>query len=125
MSLLSDAVLKIKHTEKKSSQDHMAVDGPRLKSNVNNEKQREEATQHRRENDGKARQQETEEIRRRYGDLPLVQSRDRKREQRAQLKTVSVEDVGQEITFRCCIHTVRKMSAKLAFVVFRQQLGTV
>ncbi|KAF6239858.1 hypothetical protein HO173_002405 [Letharia columbiana] len=38
-------------------------------NNVNNEKQREEATQHRRENDGKARQQETEEIRRRYGDL--------------------------------------------------------
>lgn len=94
-------------------------------NHINNEKQKEEAAQRSREDDNQAHQQEPEEIRHRYGDLPLVQSRDRKHEQRAQLETVSVEDVGQEIIFRCRIHTVRKMSAKMAFVVFRQQLVTI
>ena len=35
-----------------------------------------------------------------------------------------MENAGQETTFRCRILTVRKMSAKLALVVFRRQLGT-
>ena len=94
-------------------------------NNFDVEKQKEEVLQHRREKDDEARQQEPEEIRHRYGDLPLVQSTDRKREQRVLFKTLSVEDVGQEITFRCRIHTVRKTSAKLAFAVFRQELGTL
>ncbi|KAK3167619.1 hypothetical protein OEA41_010746 [Lepraria neglecta] len=92
---------------------------------VINEKQKEEAKQRRKQDDERAAQQEPEEIRERYGDLPLVQSRERKHEQRISLAIVTAESIGQEITFQCRIHAIRKLSANLAFVVFRQQLGTI
>ena len=33
--------------------------------------------------------------------------------------------IDQVITFRARIHTIRRMSAKLAFIVFRQQTVTI
>ncbi|KAL8741804.1 MAG: hypothetical protein Q9190_005635 [Brigantiaea leucoxantha] len=37
------------------------------------------------------------------------------------LADVSSKDVGERVTFRARIHTIRKISAKLAFIIFRQQ----
>ncbi|MCJ1450145.1 hypothetical protein MMC28_000474 [Mycoblastus sanguinarius] len=93
--------------------------------NVENEKQKDQAKQHRKEEDERANREEPEEIKSRYGDLPLVNSRERKFEQRVQIKNLSSKRVGEEISFRGRIHAIRKMSANLAFVVFRQQLSTL
>jgi len=38
---------------------------------------------------------------------------------------VSVEQVGNVLTFRARIHTIRRLSAKLVFIVFRQQTMTI
>ena len=88
-------------------------------------KQKEEAREHRRKYDERAAQQEPDEIRQRYGDLPLLQSSERKHEQRMLLQMITTESIGQEVIFRCRIHAIRKMSANLAFVIFRQELETI
>ena len=123
-----------------SSSDHLNNDGEKLSKNqarkllkrkdthagdVQNEKRKEQRKQERKEKDERAAQQEPAEIQQRYGDLPLVQSRERKHEQRIQLKDVSAASIGSEITFRARVHAIRKMSANLAFIVFRQQLDTL
>ncbi|MCJ1278183.1 hypothetical protein MMC21_005998 [Puttea exsequens] len=95
------------------------------KRKVSHEQQSAEEKQRRRASDDLAWGQEPEEIKSRYGDLPFVQSQERKHDQRMQLKDVSLEDLGQEVTFRCRVHATRKMSARLAFIVLRQQLDTV
>ena len=48
-----------------------------------------------------------------------------KHEERNDLLKLSKSDIGKEVTFRARIHNVRKMSAHLVFLVFRQQLTTV
>ncbi|KAJ5916178.1 hypothetical protein N7504_000193 [Penicillium tannophilum] len=67
---------------------------------------------------------ETPEMKARYGELPLMQSRDRLREVRTPLDGITAEMVGQDIYFTARLHVVRRMSAKLVFLVFRQQLST-
>lgn len=68
---------------------------------------------------------ETEEMKARYGDLPLMQSTTRHTTDRIEISTITEEMAGQEITFRCRLHNVRRMGAKLVFLVFRQQLSTI
>ena len=68
---------------------------------------------------------ETDEMRARYGDLPLMQSTTRNTSTRIQLDTITPEMLGQEITFRCRLHHVRNMGVKLVFLIFRQQLATI
>ncbi|KAJ9636602.1 aspartate--tRNA ligase dps1 [Knufia peltigerae] len=71
------------------------------------------------------------EIKERYGKLPLMQSQDEAPEndlwknQWTSLKNVGSDYIGQEITFRARVHVVRHMSAKLAFVIFREQTTTI
>ncbi|KAL2416083.1 Aspartate-tRNA ligase, cytoplasmic [Exophiala dermatitidis] len=70
------------------------------------------------------------EIKRRYGILPLTQSQDEAGENGEQpdwisLSQVTPDMIGQDITFRARVHIVRHMSAKLAFIVFREQTTTV
>lgn len=71
-----------------------------------------------------AAKEETDEMKARYGDLPLLQSRDRKREPRIAIDDLSTAFVGHDITFTCRVHIVRRMSSKLVFMVFRQGLST-
>ena len=73
----------------------------------------------------KAWHDEPNGINQRYGNLPLVQSRDWKHEQRCDLAKITSYGENDPVTFRARIHVVRKMSAKLAFIVFRQQLITI
>ena len=68
---------------------------------------------------------ETDEMRTRYGDLPLMQSTSRNTVTRIQLDSITDASVGQEVTFRCRLHHVRNMGVKLVFLIFRQQLATM
>ncbi|KAJ5676126.1 Aspartate--tRNA ligase [Penicillium macrosclerotiorum] len=72
----------------------------------------------------KAVAEETADMKARYGDLPLMQSQDRPREERVALEDITASMEGQEIYFTARLHVVRRMSAKLVFLVFRQQLAT-
>lgn len=44
---------------------------------------------------------------------------------RIEIASLSTSDVGDEVFFRARIHTIRKMSSKLAFLVLRQQTTTI
>ncbi|KAJ5167734.1 Aspartate--tRNA ligase [Penicillium canariense] len=72
----------------------------------------------------KAAAEETPEMKARYGELPLMQSQNRLREERVALDDITAAMEGQEIYFTARLHVVRRMSAKLVFLVFRQQLCT-
>ncbi|KAJ5584655.1 uncharacterized protein N7459_004455 [Penicillium hispanicum] len=72
----------------------------------------------------KAAAEETAEMKARYGELPLMQSQSRPREDRVALDDITPEMVGQVIHFTARLHVVRRLSSKLVFLVFRQQLAT-
>lgn len=72
----------------------------------------------------KAAAEETPEMKARYGELPLMQSQSRPREARIVLDDITPDMEGQEVYFTARLHVVRRMSAKLVFLVFRQQLCT-
>ncbi|ETI25828.1 aspartate-tRNA(Asn) ligase [Cladophialophora carrionii CBS 160.54] len=68
---------------------------------------------------------ETDEMKSRYGDLPLMQSTTRNTHHRLDISTITEEMVDQEVVFRCRLHHVRSMGPKLVFLVFRQQISTI
>ena len=72
--------------------------------------------------DANAAKVEPMEMRERYGmvNVDLGESRDR-----IDITVLSVKNVGEEVYFRARIHTVRKMSSNLAFLVLRQQTTTI
>ena len=90
-----------------------------------NQKKEQETRERKEQEDKKAWQDEPDGINRRYGDLPLVQSQERSHIQRLGLGTIPSMKPGDEILFRARIHTIRQMSSKLAFILFRQQLHVV
>lgn len=95
------------------------------RSRLSEEQRSEESDQRRKEEEvERAAREETPEMKARYGDLPLLQSRDRPRLRLYSLEDVSPDIVDQEIVFTARLHIVRRMSSKLVFLVFRQQLNT-
>ncbi|EXJ57139.1 aspartyl-tRNA synthetase [Cladophialophora yegresii CBS 114405] len=68
---------------------------------------------------------ETDEMKARYGDMPLMQSTSRNTHQRLDISTITEDMAGQEVVFRCRLHHVRSMGAKLTFLIFRQQISTI
>lgn len=68
---------------------------------------------------------ETDDMKARYGDLPLMQSTTKHTTDRLDISTVTDEMDGKEVTFRCRLHHVRNMGAKLVFLIFRQQISTI
>jgi ergosteryl-3beta-O-L-aspartate synthase len=72
-----------------------------------------------------ASKHETEEMKSRYGELPLIQSADRSGESRINFADITSEMAGQEIIFRARLHHVRRMGSKLVFFTFRQQINTI
>ncbi|KAJ5171280.1 Nucleic acid-binding OB-fold [Penicillium coprophilum] len=83
-------------------------------------------TDHRRKEEeiAKAAAEETADMKARYGELPLMQSATRSGELRTRLDDISLAMEGQQVFFTARLHVIRRMSAKLVFLVFRQQLGT-
>ncbi|OAX83948.1 aspartate-tRNA(Asn) ligase [Emergomyces africanus] len=94
------------------------------KSRLSEERSEHSETRKRERNEQAARE-ETEEMKTRYGDLPLMQSRERLRENLIKFDNITPDSIGQDVTFRARVHHVRNMSSKLVFVVFRQQITTL
>ena len=92
---------------------------------VTSEKEREETRQRKKQEHEKAWHDEPHGINRRYGDMPLVQSQQRKHERRHAIETISSMKPGDEVFILARIHNVRKMSSRLAFILFRHQLHSV
>jgi aspartyl-tRNA synthetase len=65
------------------------------------------------------------QLRERYGRVPLMQSREEQQETWTPLPSISPAMVDQNVTFRARLHTLRRMSPRLVFLVFREQLTTV
>lgn len=72
-----------------------------------------------------ARKSETDAMRERYGDLPLMQSQTWPHQKRIHIDSINEDMVGQEVMFRARVHHLRNMSQKLMFILFRQQISTV
>lgn len=68
---------------------------------------------------------ETEEMREKYGDMPVMQSTTRGTQNRIDINTITDDMVGQEVIFRCRLYHVRNMGVKLVFLIFRQKLSTI
>ncbi len=68
---------------------------------------------------------ESDEMKARYGPLPLMQSTSRSTDKRINIETINEEMVDQEVVFRARLHHVRAMGAKLVFMIFRQQINTI
>lgn len=111
----NDAISNVALSASTYSSDVLDEDGEKLSKNqarkltkrkgghaldVQNEGQKKQIEQARKEQDERAAQQEPADIQQRYGDLPLLQSRDRKHEQRMQLGNVSADRLGEEVVFR-------------------------
>jgi ergosteryl-3beta-O-L-aspartate synthase len=108
----------------KNQQKRLARKQQRQSRSRLSEEQRNSTEQRRHEKEEEISREETPEMRALYGDLPLVQSQERSREPRLQLTDVSTDLIGKEVLFTARLHIIRKMSAKLVFLVFRQQLTT-
>ncbi|OAT08922.1 aspartyl-tRNA synthetase [Blastomyces gilchristii SLH14081] len=85
----------------------------------------EQSRTRKRERDAQAAREEPHEIKARYGDLPLMQSRQRLREDLLKFDNVTPDSIGQEVTFRARVHHIRNMSSKLVFIILRQQITTI
>lgn len=82
-------------------------------------RRREEEAQHVKEVDSQEQQDK-------YGWLPINNySGEPKHLNHIDLRDLVNKKVGDEVAFRARVHTYRKMSAKLAFFVFRQQTQTI
>ena len=70
------------------------------------------------------------EVRRRYGQLPLMQSQHEKTEAEylstwSSIHSISAKSPGDHVASRGRVHIVRRVSAKLIFIVFREQITTI
>jgi aspartyl-tRNA synthetase len=94
------------------------------RSRLSEEQQSDDSERRHKEEIAQAAREETAEMKARYGELPMVQSTSRPREPRIRLEDISSSSVGQEIFFTARLHIIRRMSAKLVFLIFRQRLTT-
>ncbi|KAE8381046.1 hypothetical protein BDV26DRAFT_105612 [Aspergillus bertholletiae] len=111
-------------TMSKNQQKRLARQQRRQARSRLSEEQHSEESERHKEAVATAAREETAEMKARYGELPLLQSRSRLREPRAKFEEISVDSVGQQVLFTARLHIIRRMSAKLVFLVFRQQLCT-
>jgi len=68
---------------------------------------------------------ETDDMKARYGELPMSQSTTRGTDKRIDVDTLTDDMIGQEVCFRARIHHHRNMGQKLAFIMFRQRISTI
>lgn len=82
--------------------------------------------QRQKETEQRAAANETDEQKTKYGVLPVNNyAGEIIGERRIEVLDLGIQDVGQMVTFRARIQNIRKISAKLAFVEFRQQTATI
>ncbi|PYH76545.1 aspartyl-tRNA synthetase, cytoplasmic [Aspergillus uvarum CBS 121591] len=108
----------------KNQQKRLARKQRKESSRLSEERHSEDSDMRHKEEIATAAREETAEMKARYGELPLMQSRTRTHELRTNFTDISASLVGQEVYFTARLHIIRRMSAKLVFLVFRQQLFT-
>ncbi|KAB8265629.1 hypothetical protein BDV32DRAFT_115649 [Aspergillus pseudonomiae] len=111
-------------TMSKNQQKRLARQQRRQQRSRLSEEHHSEESERHKEAVAAAAREETAEMKARYGELPLLQSRTRQRELRTKFENISADSVGKEVLFTARLHIIRRMSAKLVFLVFRQQLCT-
>ncbi|KAI9789309.1 MAG: hypothetical protein M1833_002433, partial [Piccolia ochrophora] len=84
-----------------------------------------ELENHRREEEERAAREEPEELHARYGTLPVNQSAEWPQERRDSIDSMPSRADGDQVIFRARVHTKRPMSARLVFVLFRQQASSI
>ncbi|KAI9738705.1 MAG: hypothetical protein M1834_008210 [Cirrosporium novae-zelandiae] len=87
------------------------------------EERERDLSKERRRKDEEARKLEPPEMQARYGFLPLVS--EEQEYHRDKVDQITIDQVGQEVTLRARIHSIRRMSAKLVFFVLRQQILSI
>lgn len=86
---------------------------------------REDSEERARQRLEEAKSKETDEMRARYGDLPLMQSQGKTTGERIHIDTITEDMVGKEVVFRARVHHLRNMGQKLMFLIFRQQIHLI
>lgn len=83
--------------------------------------------QRQKEAEARAAKDETEDMKRKYGVLPINNYAPAQPlgETRVELANLSDKHVGEWVAFRARIHTIRKISAHLVFIVLRQGTSTI
>ncbi|KAL1992499.1 hypothetical protein VTN49DRAFT_4531 [Thermomyces lanuginosus] len=109
----------------KNQQKRLAREQRRQQKSRLSDERRSTSEQRRQEKEEEIARNETPEMRARYGDLPLVQSQERRRQKFLRFDDISTDMIGQEVSFNARLHIVRNMSSRLVFLVFRQQLNTL
>jgi len=90
------------------------------------EEKEKELEKRRKEIEEQAERELTPEQKAKYGVInPNSYAGEWKHEERIDISTLSVKDVGREVRFRARIHHLRKMSSKFVFFVLRQQIATI
>lgn len=119
MSIISNKTPRSSSDTKSTSQaEREAVKKARAAERYEIERQR-------KENDEIAMREEAPEMRARYGKLPLILAKENRNVERPLMSSFSEEDVDKEVVFQARVHTVRKVSTRLVFFVFRQQIITM
>ena len=96
------------------------------KHKVEAEERREADAKRKEQMELKAQEEETDDMKSKYGTLPVNHyAGERHSQGRVTLDQLRADMAGQVVTFRARIHNLRKMSAKLMFIELRQQVGTV
>lgn len=104
-------------------QEHIAAE---QKKREKHERVEAEVRQKREEEELAALREDSREMRARYGVLPVNNYAGQFREtSRIKLFQIQNESYGQEISFRARLHNLRKMSAKMSFLVLRQESSTI
>ncbi|KAJ5214048.1 hypothetical protein N7449_001217 [Penicillium cf. viridicatum] len=109
-----------KNQQKRLVRQHRRSERSRLSEEMFSETDR----RHKEDEIAKAAAEETPDMKARYGELPLMQSATRTRELRTRIDDITLAMDGQQVFFNARLHVIRRMSAKLVFLVFRQQLST-
>lgn len=73
----------------------------------------------------RAAREEPAELFARYGLLPPHQLTVKTEARRASIDSLSPKNISERVTIKARVHAVRKLSSRLAFIVFRQQLVTI
>ncbi|KAI1414795.1 aspartyl-tRNA synthetase [Hypoxylon sp. FL1857] len=102
----------------KSTQRSEAKQQEKLEKAEHREQEREEIEQRRQREDEEAEKEEDEETKARYGDNVHPH-------ELCSLKQVVALPVGSEVNFRARIHTQRRMSQALDFLLFRNQTDSI
>ncbi|KAK4560812.1 aspartate--tRNA ligase dps1 [Recurvomyces mirabilis] len=109
-----------KHEKQAAQEKHKKEAGERMEAD---RKRKEDMA-------AKAKLEETEDQRSRYGVLPINnyaydEKIEKALEREQDIRTLTAEQVGQVVVFRARLHNIRKLSAHLMFVELRQQTATI